>query len=168
MFYKRKHPGAFRAGFTLVEIMLVLLVIAISATLSIDLIADYDAHQRSERAARYSVQFLRYARNLAMTTGKNAKLTVNATNGTFAVYWQSNGTSYDPTPVSQSLMGTGSMSIAVGSRQDLVGTTVSPTATTDFIYNPLGSCNVAGTLTFTCGGVGQSVTIPVVGEPSLN
>jgi prepilin-type N-terminal cleavage/methylation domain-containing protein len=159
-----------RAGFTLLELIMVLMVIAIGTSLSIDMIAGFDAHQRAERAARNCAAFARYARNLAMTTGKSAKLSVNPSTGTFAVYWESNGTTFDSTPVSQSLAGTGSMSITLGSRRDLAGTTMtaSPSGTTDFVYTQLGSCSAAGTLTFSCAGVSNTVTIPAVGDPVVN
>ena len=61
------------AGFTLVEMIAVLLVIAIGASLSIDTIASFDSHQRAERAARNCVAFSRYARNLAMTTWREKR-----------------------------------------------------------------------------------------------
>ena len=152
------------------EMIAVLLIMAIGATISIDSIAAFDSHQRAERAARNCAAFTRYARNLAMTTGKLAKLSVTPATGTFAVYWQSNGTSYDTSPVSQNLINTGLMTITMGARRDLVGTTmsVSPSGTTDFVYTQLGSCSVAGTLTFSCAGVSNTVTIPTVGDPVVN
>jgi Tfp pilus assembly protein FimT len=154
------------------ELIAVLLIMAICLSLGFDLIAQFDAEQRAERSARNCVAFLRYARNLAMTTGYPAKLTINTSTGNFAVYSATNtgGTTWNSSPVSQSLIFNDSMSITLGSRRDLYGTsmTVSPSTITEFDYNQLGTSNNSGTLTFSCAGVAKQVVIPAVGDPVLN
>ena len=155
-------------GYTLVEVMVVLLIIAIGAALSIDTIAAFDAQQRAERAARNCVAFTRYARSLAMTTGTATKLSINTGAGSFGVYTQTGTSTW--ALVTQSLIGSGPMTITMSARRDLVGTTmsVSPSGTTDFIYTQLGACSTSGTLTFTCAGSSKTMTIPAVGDPVVN
>src|SRR4051794_13535147 len=96
-----------RRGFTVVEVMIVLLIMSIIAVLAIDAISGFEANQRADRAARESLAAFRYARTLAMTTGKTTKVSVNTTTGNIAVYWMSNGTSFDTTPAATGLTATG-------------------------------------------------------------
>ena len=154
----------------MMEMLAVLLILAIGATMSIDMIASYEGTTRAERAARESIVFARYARNLAMTTGKSAELKVDTASGTFSVYWQSNGSTWDTTPVTQGMTGSGTMSINMTTQRDLANTTmtVTPAGTTAFVYTALGACSTAGTLSFTCGTVSKTVTISTVGDPVLN
>jgi len=153
------------------ELIAVLLIMAICTSLSIDTIASFDSHQRAERAARNCMAFLRYARNLAMTTGYPAEVQINTSTGTFAVYSakDTSGITWNSSPVSQSLISNGSMSITMSTRQDLYGTTmtVAPSGTTAFVFKQTGSCGVAGTLTFSCAGVTSTLTIPAVGDPTV-
>src|SRR6476660_9074196 len=98
-----------RRGFTAMEMLVVLIIMSIVTVLGIDSVATFEANQRSERAARGCLAFFRYARNLALTTGKSAKVQVDTTNHTLAVYWMSNGSSWDATPVSANFVSGGSM-----------------------------------------------------------
>ena len=164
----RASPAA-RRGFTLLEMMIVVTLMAITAVISIDTIATFEANQRADRACREALGFFRFARSLAMTTGKTAEVRLDFTAHTFAVYWQSNGTSYDATPYAQSMVAGGLMIINLGTERELAGATMSvtPAGTTDFAYGPLGSCATSGTLTFTIGSRSKSLIIPKVGDPQI-
>src|SRR5205085_5411577 len=79
-------------GFTMMEVMLVLVIMSIVAVLGMDAIAEFEAAQRADRAARESLAFFRLARNLAMTTGKNAKVVVDPSTNKISVFWKGDGT----------------------------------------------------------------------------
>ena len=56
--------------------MIVVLIMSIIGVLSLGAVADFEANQRADRAARESLTFFRFARSLAMTSGKNAKVRI--------------------------------------------------------------------------------------------
>jgi Tfp pilus assembly protein FimT len=145
------------------------LILSILAMLGMDGIAEFEAAQRPDRAARESLAYFRLARTLAMTTGKKAKVSVSTSNKTVSVFWQSNGTTYDATAYASGMTGSGTAVLNLSSNQELTGTTVSlnPTTTTDFEYSPLGTCLETGTVTFTYGGKSKSLSIASVGDPQL-
>ena len=158
-----------RRGFTVIELMLALLIMSILAVLGMDAIADFEAAQRADRAARESLAFFRFARNLAMTTGKKAKVAVDTTNRTVAVYWQSNGTSYDATPYTMSMTSSGTALLNMGTARELAGTTLAlnPSGTTYFEYSALGTCAQTGTVNFSFAGKAKSLAVVNVGDPQL-
>jgi prepilin-type N-terminal cleavage/methylation domain-containing protein len=164
----RNHPRP-RGGFTVMEILITVTILAITAVISIDTIATFEANQRADRAAREALTFFRFARHLAMTTGKTAEVRLDTSAHTFAVYWMSNGTSYDATAYPQNMIAGGKMVIDLDTERELAGATmsVSPAGTTDFAYGPLGSCSVSGTITFTIGSKTRSLVVPKVGDPLL-
>jgi prepilin-type N-terminal cleavage/methylation domain-containing protein len=156
-----------RRGFTLLEVLITVTILAITAVISVDTIATFEANQRADRAARETVAYFRFARHLAMTTGKTAEVRISTTNRTIGVYWMSNGTSYDATPYTQSMAASNQMLINLGTQRELSGTTLSvaPTTALDFAYGPLGSCSTAATITFTFGSRTRSLVVPKVGDP---
>jgi prepilin-type N-terminal cleavage/methylation domain-containing protein len=158
-----------RRGFTIMELMLVILIISIVSLLSIDTVADFEANQRADRAARESLAFFRYARSLAMTTGKKAEVVVSPAAGTLSVFWQSNGTSWDATPVATGATASGQWVLNLNNQRELVGTAVSlnPSGTTSFVYGALGTCVQTGTLTFTFAGRTKSLVVANVGDPKI-
>jgi prepilin-type N-terminal cleavage/methylation domain-containing protein len=161
--------SARRRGFTMIELMLVLVIMSIVAVLGMDAIADFEASQRADRAARESLAFFRFARNLAMTTGKKAKVTVSTTSRTVSIYWQSNGTTYDATPYATGMTGSGTAVLNLTTARELVGTAVAlnPTTTTSFEYSALGTCAQTGTVKFNFGGRSKTLSIVNVGDPQL-
>jgi type II secretory pathway pseudopilin PulG len=149
--------------------MLVVLIMSILAVIGMDGIAEFESAQRADRAARESLSFFRFARNLAMTTGKNAKVAVDTTNRTLSVYWQSNGTSYDATPYANNMTATGTSVLNLNNARELVGTAVAlnPSGTTYFEYSALGSCAQTGTVTFSYGGKSKALSVVNVGDPQI-
>jgi prepilin-type N-terminal cleavage/methylation domain-containing protein len=158
-----------RPAFTMVEVMLVLLVMSIIAVLGTDAIAEFEAAQRPERAARESLAFFRSARNIAMTTGKKAKVVISTTNRTVSIYWQSNGSAYDATPYATSMTGSGTAVLNLNSSRELVGTgvSVSPVTATSFEYSALGTCAQAGVISFNYGGRSRLLDVKNVGDPEI-
>jgi len=171
-----------RRAFTAMELLIVLAIMSIIAVISMDYVGDYEASQRSDRAAKESLALFRYARNLAMTTGKKAKIDL-ATANTIAIYWQSNGSSYDATPVTTGSTASGYWKLQFGTSttsRELIGTSmsVSPNTVTYLEYSALGNCTaknasnatVSGnvTLTYTYGGKVKTITVAGVGDPTLN
>jgi prepilin-type N-terminal cleavage/methylation domain-containing protein len=162
-----RRPG--RRAFTLIELMLVLLVMSIIAVLGVDAISNFEAAQRPDRAARESLAFFRSARNIAMTTGKKAKVVINTTNRTLSIYWQSNGTAYDATPYATSMTGSGTAVLNLNNNRELVGTgvSVSPATPGYFEYSALGTCAQTGQVTFNYGGRSRLLDVKNVGDPEI-
>jgi Tfp pilus assembly protein FimT len=157
-------------AFTTIELLAVLLIMSIVSVLGIDTVATFEANQRADRAAREALGFFRYARTLALTTGKNSKVQIDTSAKTLSVYWMSNGTSWDANPVSVSFVSGGIMLLNFAHAPELKGTsfTVTPSGTTAFVFGPTGACATAGTLQFTFGTKAKSLVIPSVGDPQLN
>jgi prepilin-type N-terminal cleavage/methylation domain-containing protein len=157
-----------RGGFTIVEVMMVLLIMSIITVLGIDAIAEFEAAQRADRAARESLAFFRLARSLALTTGKNAKVVVDPVANTVSIFWQSNGTSYDSSAYANGMTSTGTSVLNINTARDLAGTTITaPTASTFFEFSALGNCAQTGTITFFYGGHAKSLVVSNVGDPAL-
>ena len=169
-----RGPGPMRAAFTLIEMMLVITIASIIALIAIDFISSFEAHQRAERAARESLSCFRAARNLAMTTGKYAKVVVDTTGQTLTILWNqagdsTNGTNGTFVTATNGMTSSGNWVLNVNSARDLVGTTVSlnPATTSSFIYSALGTCAQTGTLTFTYASQTKSLVVYNVGDPQL-
>jgi type II secretory pathway pseudopilin PulG len=155
------------------EVMLVLLIMSIAAVLSLDAISGFEAAQRPERAARESLTFFRLARNLAMTTGKRTRVSIDTANRTVTVAWNQsgdwNGTTGTFVTAANSMTSSGTCVLNLNSSRELTGTTISlnPSTATEFDYTALGNCARTGTVTFTYGGRSKSLTIAKVGDPTL-
>jgi Tfp pilus assembly protein FimT len=158
-----------RGAFTVMELTMVMLIMSIVGVLGIDAISSFEANQRADRAARESLACFRYARTLAITTGKKAKVAISTASGTVSVYWMSNGTSYDATPVATGSTASGQWVVNMNSARELMGTAISlnPTTTTYFEFNTLGTCGQTGTVSFTYAGRVKSLTVNHVGDPVL-
>jgi prepilin-type N-terminal cleavage/methylation domain-containing protein len=162
-------------GFTVIEIMIVVLILAIISVLSVSAVANFEANQRADRAAREALAVFRFARNLAMTSGKNATVRVISSDSppvaVLAVYHKRHGTAndaYDYTiPHETSLNATRTMVLDLYNSRELLGSRISPIGTTDFEFNVLGSCSSPATLTFSFGGRSKAVTIRGVGDPVI-
>lgn len=163
-----KRTSGGRGAFTLIELLVVVLIIAIAATVGLDVIGNTEAGMRADRAAREAVTALKYARMLAITNGGVYGVEFDVTNKRFQVY-QTTGS----TVVSQSLIQGGSYVINF-SRPELSGTTMTATITGDttnpydVAYTGMGNTSNSGTVVFSYGGYTRTVTIPAVGEPTIN
>ena len=163
------HRRAGARAFTLVELMLVMLIISILSVAGMDAIASFEANQRADRAARESLTAFRFAKGLAMSTGKKAKVVVDPIARTLSVFWQSNGTTYDATAYPTGMTATGTWVLNMNSSRELVGTTIAlnPTTTTYFEYNALGTSGQTGTITFGYASKSKSLVISNVADPQL-
>jgi prepilin-type N-terminal cleavage/methylation domain-containing protein len=165
--FRARRPA--RPAFTLIELMLTLLIMSIIAVLGMDAISEFEATQRPERAARESLAFFRSARNIAMTTGKKAKVVINTANRTVSIYWQKNGSTYDTNPYATSMTATGTAVLNLNSNRELVGTsvTVTPATTPEFEYSALGTCDKKGQVYFSYGGRTKYLDVKFVGDPDI-
>src|SRR5688500_18819078 len=75
-----------RRAFTVVELMIVVLILSILSVTAMDAVATFEANQRADRAARESLAAFRFAKGLAMSTGKKAKVVVDTTARTVSVF----------------------------------------------------------------------------------
>ena len=165
-----------RDGYTLLEMMVVLVVMAIAGTMALAVVSEVDRSERPNRAAKEMVTALRYARMLAMTTGKVCGVQTNTTAGVnqFLVYRVDVvGATSTQVTVNEPMGAGGVYAVALGTQSELAGTTmvVTPAGTggvTKFSYDTLGTAGVTGTVQFVYGGRSKTVTIPAVGEATIN
>jgi prepilin-type N-terminal cleavage/methylation domain-containing protein len=157
-------------AFTLIETLIVVVILAITATIVLGFIADTDASLRADRAARECLTAFRYARALALTNGNTCGVRFDTTLKKFWV-WQ-NAT--PATAVNNSLMPGGTYTVDLVNNREIAGvvaTLAIPSDTTnpyDVQFTSLGATSNTGTVTFTYGGRTCIVTIPAVGDPTLN
>ena len=163
------HPGSARRGraFTFIELVIVVLVLAIAATVALGAFADVDATQRADRAGQELATAFRYARMRAMSTGYAYGVSVSATG--FAVVYQT--VPGGPWLTESNPLGGGSYRITLADSSLLAGSAITPPAgvTQPMTYRTTGSRSVGGTATITisCGGRTCRVTVPPVGEPTV-
>jgi prepilin-type N-terminal cleavage/methylation domain-containing protein len=156
-----------RRGFTLVEILMVMLVLAIAATIGLDALANTEAGLRSDRAAREAATAIKYARMLSVTTGGTYGVEFDTTNARFQVF-QTTGSNVVPQP-----MEAGGTYVVNLSQRELAGTTMTvslgglTTNPYDLTYAAMGNASNSGTVVFTYAGVTKTVTIPAVGDPTI-
>ena len=155
-----------KRGFTLIEVMIVLVVLAITATLGLDALGNTEARLRADRAAREAVAALRYARMMSMTTGGTYGVEFDTANKRFQVF-QTTGSNVVTQPL------TGGTYVINLSRTELAGTTMTCTITGDttnpydLTYGTLGATANNGTVVFSYAGYLRTVTIPKVGDPTI-
>ena len=157
-----------RTGFTVVEMMLVLIILAITAVLGLDVLANTEASMRADRAAREALTAIKYARSLAVTTGGVYGVEFDTANARFQVF-QATGSNVVGQP-----MCAGATYVINLTSAELKGTTMTATITGDatnpydVTFAPLGTTTNSGTVVFTYAGYKRTVTIPTVGEPTIN
>jgi prepilin-type N-terminal cleavage/methylation domain-containing protein len=155
-------------AFTLIEMLIVVLLMAITSTIAMDVIAETEAGLRPDRAAREAVCAILYARAMAISYGGNFGVEFDTANNRFQVFQTTGGN-----VVAQSMYGGGTYVINL-SRPELKGTTMTvaiagdATNPYDLIYAPLGNTSNNGTVVFSYGGKQKTVTIPKVGDPTIN
>jgi Tfp pilus assembly protein FimT len=162
---RRAHNSACR-GFTVIEVLAILIILSVTAKLAVDSVGDADAGLRAERAARETAGAIRYARCKAMTDGVNYKVRFNVASKTISVVDTSNTVVAAPVPGSSMLINlTGNSDVSgVTMSCSLSGDTSDPY---DVIYWPAGGTSNSGTVTFTYGGKSRTLTIPGVGDPTI-
>jgi len=155
-------------GFTLIEVMIVILIAAICGTIALSAYSSTDAGYRPERAARELTTALRYARSLAMTTNAVCGVEIDTSLKQFRVY-QVSGSNYNT--VSQNMIGGGLYVVSLTTQKEIAGVTLTPSitgATTNpyqISYNALGATANSGTVTITYASRTKVLTIPSVGDP---
>ncbi|MGN6368985.1 MAG: pilus assembly FimT family protein [Phycisphaerae bacterium] len=155
-----------RQAFTLVETLIVVLILAICATICMDAIGNTEATFRAERAAREAVTAIRYARMLSISANGTYGVRFSQSAGTFQVY-QTTGTNVVP-----QAMSAGGTYVVKLSQPELQGVTMSVTLANDTtdpfdLAYTAGNTTNAGTVTFAYAGMRKTVTIPAVGDPTI-
>ena len=157
-----------RGAFTLIEVLMVVLIMGICATIGLDAISASDANQRAERSAREVLAAFRFARNLAINTGKKAQVVISTSSATASVYWMSNGSTWDPAPLTSNMSPTGQWVVNLATSPEMRGTAISISpAINTFIYGTTGTCSATATITFNYGFRTRSLIVSAVGDPQI-
>jgi len=135
-----------RAGFTLIEIMCVVVVLAIAAAMIVPSVSD-NSSLNAAAAARTVMADLIYAQNQAINTQQYVYVTFNVTDQTYSLCSSMSPLAYLTDPIAQTnytrTFGSGSTPLASCT---LLTANLSGNATT-LAYDPLGSpCVYSGTL----------------------
>jgi prepilin-type N-terminal cleavage/methylation domain-containing protein len=161
-----------RRGFTVVEMILCMIIMAIIAKIGVDVISRTESNQRADRAARETVVALRYARNLATTTGNSSGVEIDTSTRKIRVYTMIGTTK---TFVSAPFMGNGgAFQIDLANDRAVKGVTLTmsiPSDTSnphDVLFNSLGATKNTGTVRFNYGSTYKTVTIGSLADPTIN
>jgi Tfp pilus assembly protein FimT len=152
------------------EVLVVLVILGVSAKIAVDSISSTDAALRADRAARECLTAVRYARSQAFTSGNTCGVRFNTSTKTFYV-WRANTPG---TAMSTNLFGNGTYTVDLTNNIELKGVTMTVTLSGassnpyDLSFTTLGATSNTGTIVFTYAGKSKTVTIPAVGDPTLN
>ena len=167
MEHRLRHPSNNPRGFTLVEMTMAMLILAITTVIALDSVSHADAGLRAERAAREAVALVRFARARAMTDSTTYKVRFNVGAKTISVIDPNNGNAVMAGPLAG-----GTMQISL-SNSEISGVTMSPSLAGaasdpyDVTFSSLGGTGNSGTITFTYGSVTKTLQVPSVGDPIL-
>lgn len=163
-----------RCGFTTVEMLVCLIILALVSKVVVDVISRTEANARADRAARETMAAIRFARNLAMTTGNSSGVEFNTTTNKVQVYTMISGTQ---TWVTAAFVGSGKSGryeIDLANDREVKGVTMTVTIATDttnpysVLFTPLGATKNTGTVRFNYSGTSKTLTIPALADPTLN
>jgi Tfp pilus assembly protein FimT len=174
---RRPAPAGCR-GYSLIEMLLTILLIQIIGGLVAVQVSSATASERTNYAAQETLSALRYARQLALSTGQPAGVAFDNTNQTITVFRRVNNQSV--TETNTALMG-GQYVINLKTRANVAGTTLSNInlagggkvvtygliGGTSYMPRGLGSTANNGTITLKSGSATLTVLIPDAGEPSV-
>jgi type II secretory pathway pseudopilin PulG len=148
--------------------MIVLLIMAITASVAVDTVMGYESAARPERAARECLAAFRYARQLAVTTGKSTRVSFDTTNNAFSVSLNTSGSTW--VLATQPLAQGSTYTVTMDNTAELRGTTISlnPTSTTTFTYSALGNLDNATTVTFSYGAATKALAVTRNGDAQVN
>ncbi len=155
-------------AFTLVEIMITVLIMSITATIAMEAVANTDAGLRAERAAREAVTAVRFARTRAMSDGTSYIVRFNVGAKTISVVDPNNSYAVLAAPIAGSVM-----QINLSGQSDVANVAMSPSITGDstdpydVTYTSLGGTANGGTVTFSYGASIKVLQIPNVGDPII-
>ena len=161
LFFIRGKRHMNQKGFTLVEIVMVIILMAITAMVVIPRLGDVTASKASVFVEKLRAD-IRYAQNLAMTQNRRYRVyfnTIPSPNPGYAVVNDASGDGWGATGANEYASdpaGGGNLSVTLNAGQ-FAGITVSTPAGGFVEFNSLGVPTAAATLTITPGG--QTVTI---------
>jgi prepilin-type N-terminal cleavage/methylation domain-containing protein len=155
-------------GFTLIEMLCTVLIMAIVSTIAVDVIADTEAQLRAERAAREAVIAIRFARARAMADGVPYIVRFNVGGKTISVVDPANAYAVLAAPT-----GGGQMLINFGTNRDVANVAMVPslagdaTDPYDMTFRPNGGTANSGSVSFTYGARTKVLQVPNVGDPII-
>ena len=167
---RRRRPR----GFTAMELLIVVLILAITAKMAVDVISSTEASMRADRAARETLAALRFARNLATTTGNVSGVEFDTAARKIKVYTMIGATQ---TWVSVPFAGSGKSGlyqIDLAADREVSGVTLTVTIPSaaanpyDVAFNALGATRNTGTVKFNYSNTSKTLTITSLADPTLN
>jgi Tfp pilus assembly protein FimT len=175
---QRRPVSAGRRGYSLIEMLLTILLIQIIGGLVAVQVSSATATERTNYASQETISALRYARQLALSTGQPAGVSFDNTNQTITVFKRVNN--QNVTVTNAALMG-GQYVINLKTRANVSGTTVSNInlagggkivtygliGGTSAMPRGLGSTANNGTITLKSGASTITILVPDAGEPSV-
>lgn len=163
-------------AFTLMDIMITVVILGITAALASGVIAHTEANQRADHAARETLIALRYARTLALSTGNPSGVEFDTTQKLIRVY-----TMLPPTPtktwVTSPLDGGrngGYFEIDLVNNREVANVTMTVNIATDTtnpyncLFDARGSTKNIGTIVFNVGTGKRTLTLSALADPTLN
>jgi Tfp pilus assembly protein FimT len=153
-----------------VDTLIVVAIIGITSALASDLIGSTNSAIRAQQTAQECQTALTYARSLAITSGNTCGVRFDTNTQQFWV-WQ-NAT--PATPLSTSFTGGATYLFDLVNTPAVAGVSMVVSIPTDAAnpfdvqYTQLGATTNTGSVTFTYAGKTSTVTIPAVGDPTLN
>jgi type IV fimbrial biogenesis protein FimT len=160
----RAHPGTRPRGFTLIEVLVVMTVIAIVASIAVPSFSSFVADQRARSAASDLMTAILSARSEAIK--RNSNVTITALTAGGATTWGAGWlvTAADGTQLARKDIDAGRLD-----------STTLPAGTTSITFNGAGRMTLAGTLGIELRGASGSdgvsprcMTIDLGGRPQLN
>lgn len=142
-----EFPGGGQRGFSLLEMMVVIIIIGVLAAIGIPSFSSWKEKQAVSNATSALLSHLKQARNLALAENRSVRVTFSSTSYTFdADTTGSCGPCRDE---------------AIGYSQFSTNLSISPTTVRTFTSQ--GTVN-SGTITLTASGKSKSITLNILGR----
>lgn len=167
-----------RRGYSLIEVLMTSLIIQIIAGMVAVSVSNVTESERTSFAGQEAVSALRYARQLAQTTGVPCGVIFDNTNQQIKVFrgTTTNIVSDNAMPGGQYIVNMGNQANTRGVKIAQISLAGGSTTTVTYGYvggtsgvaKGLGSTNNTGFIKFSLGGASKTVNIPSAGDPTLN
>jgi Tfp pilus assembly protein FimT len=165
----RGFGGRARRAYSLIEMLITVLIIQILSGMVIVSVSNVNRAERLSRAGQQVINALRYARVMAMSDGGKAGVEFNATTNIIRVYRGDTKTT-----VPNTLFSSGTYVVNLNTQMDCSGVTIgtcnlasAPSNPYQINFGNLGGTDNNGTVTLNYGGVSKVITIPLVGEATM-
>jgi len=153
----RLRPGTSQCGFTLLEVMVVIMIVGVMATIAIPAFSSWRAKQAVRSATQTLLAQLKQARVLALS--ENRSISIEFCDGTVANAWVFDSSS--PNKTCDPCVTASCHENKYDYSQFSSNLSISPTTTRTF--SSRGTSN-SGTVTLTVGSASKAITINVIGR----